>query len=102
MEATAQKFTTSAATPAYSAYNNFLSSDGTIIDASYLKLRNLSLGWLFPPGWCKKAKLESGRLYLQGQNLLTFTKFPVADPEVQNLRVLPPLFTLAAGIQITF
>jgi len=53
-----------------------------IYDASFLRLRNVSLAYNIPKRLCEKYKLNTMRVYLSGQNLLTFTKFPGWDPEV--------------------
>ena len=51
-------------------------------DASYIRLKNLQLGYNFPQSLLKKAKMQALRLYLSGDNLLTFTKFfEGIDPE---------------------
>ena len=51
-------------------------------DASFLRLKNLSLSYTFPSKWLKQTHFISGaRIYAQGQNLLTFTKFSGLDPE---------------------
>jgi hypothetical protein len=40
------------------------------------------------------------RVFVQGQNLLTFTKYKDADPETQNFTVLPPMKSFMGGIQL--
>lgn len=51
-------------------------------DASFLRLKNLQIGYAFPQSWLKKTKfLSAAKVYLQGQNLLTFTGFRGLDPE---------------------
>lgn len=51
-------------------------------DASFLRLKNLMIGYVFPKKWMKETHfLENARIYLQGQNLFTFTKFTGTDPE---------------------
>jgi hypothetical protein len=72
------------------------------MDASYLRLRNMTLSWHLPEGMAKKWKLQGARIYVSGRNLLTVTKFPVADPETQNPTVLPPLRTVIAGLRVNF
>jgi TonB-linked SusC/RagA family outer membrane protein len=53
-----------------------------IEDASYLRLKNLQLGYNLPSSWAEKILLGSLRFYITGENLLTFTKLlPVFDPE---------------------
>lgn len=51
-------------------------------DASFLRLKNVMLGYSFPQKWLEKTRFfNSARIYVQGQNLLTFTKFSGIDPE---------------------
>ncbi|WP_342327352.1 TonB-dependent receptor [Pedobacter sp. FW305-3-2-15-E-R2A2] len=51
-------------------------------DASYLRLKNLQLGYNFPAKWMNKVKIQKLRLYISGDNLLTFTNFfDGSDPE---------------------
>jgi TonB-dependent starch-binding outer membrane protein SusC len=53
-------------------------------DGSYLRLKTLTLGYNLPANIAKKARLETVRLYVSGQNLLTFTKYTGWDPEVNT------------------
>lgn len=53
-------------------------------DGAYLKLRSLTLAYVLPQNFISKAKLNNVRIYLQGQNLLTFTKYRGWDPEVSS------------------
>ncbi len=55
-----------------------------VYDASYLRLKNLTLAFNVPQKWAAKAKLSNARLYLSGVNLLTFTDYPGWDPEVNT------------------
>lgn len=51
-------------------------------DASFLRLKNLMISYTFPQSWMKKTNFfTNARIYAQGQNLLTFTKFSGLDPE---------------------
>lgn len=50
-------------------------------DGSYLRLRNLSIGYRIPAKWFGKA-IQSSRIIFTGTNLLTFTKFTGGDPEI--------------------
>jgi TonB-linked SusC/RagA family outer membrane protein len=77
------------------------SSDAAFSDASYIRLKNLSLSWQLPDGLKKKAHLEGCRIYIQGQNLLTFTRYRGLDPENLSTISLPPLRVLTVGIQVT-
>lgn len=51
-------------------------------DGSYLRLQNVSLGYTFPKKWTNRFYVEKLRLYVSGQNLVTFTKYSGYNPEV--------------------
>jgi hypothetical protein len=104
-EALIQRFTqlTSTSQPAYNAFSNlFLKSDGAYTDASYIRLKNISLSYTVNGKWLKRCGLSGLRLYASGQNLCTFTSYKGGDPETQSYLRLPPLKTIAGGIKITF
>ncbi len=66
--------------PRHGVYTEF---DSRLLeDASFLRLKNVMLSYTLPTEWMKKTRVFSGaRLYVQAQNLLTFTKFSGLDPE---------------------
>lgn len=51
-------------------------------DGSYLRLRNVTIGYNLPSNWLKKASINAARLYVSGDNLFTATEFSGVDPEV--------------------
>ena len=51
-------------------------------DGSYLRIKNLTLGYTFPKKWMDRIKFENIRVYCNIQNLYTFTKYSGYDPEV--------------------
>jgi len=53
-----------------------------VVDGSFIRLRNVTLGYSLPTSLLSRVKLERVRLYVSGLNLLTFTKYPFWDPEV--------------------
>jgi TonB-linked SusC/RagA family outer membrane protein len=53
-------------------------------DGSFIRLRTLTLGYTLPQSLVTRAKLSSVRFYVQGTNLLTFTKYSGLDPEVNS------------------
>lgn len=69
------------------------SQDGTsqqissyfVEDGSYMRIKNIQLTYTFPTALISKAKLSSAQIYVQGQNLFTFTKYKGLDPDI-NLR----------------
>lgn len=75
-------------------------SDGAYSDASYIKLKNLSLSWQLPKSWEKKTHMQNARIYAQGQNLLTLTHYKGMDPENMSTYSLPPLRILTFGVQM--
>lgn len=80
--------------------------DRFLENASFLRLKNLTLAYVLPQAWLKKSNFfSSARVYLQGQNLLTFTGFQGLDPEVASniYRAQYPAsrqFTL--GVEVSF
>ena len=65
--------------------NSQVMSTRYLEDASYLRLRNVSLGYSFPKHLLDKVKLSKLRVYAQGLNLVTWTGFTGIDPEVGNV-----------------
>jgi TonB-linked SusC/RagA family outer membrane protein len=88
--------------PNYTANTLLSLSNGAYTDASFIKLKNVSLGYRLPRAWMDKFKVASCRIYLEMQNLLTITSYKGADPETQNFYALPPLKTVVAGVQLNF
>jgi TonB-linked SusC/RagA family outer membrane protein len=62
--------------------NYYKSSGYYVEDGSYLRLKNLQLGYNLPKTACEKLKITYARLWVGGTNLLTFTKYHGNDPEV--------------------
>jgi TonB-dependent starch-binding outer membrane protein SusC len=65
-------------------FNNRFSSR-FVEDASYLRIKNLSLAYNVPSKWIEKYRLEGLRLFVSGTNLWTLTNYSGADPEVNSL-----------------
>lgn len=57
-------------------------SDRFIEDATYYRLKNISLGYTIPSKIVKKANIKSLRIYVSAQNALTWTNYTGYDPEV--------------------
>ncbi|MDM1379902.1 SusC/RagA family TonB-linked outer membrane protein [Myroides marinus] len=77
----------------------FVDSDATISDASYIRLKNISIAYTLT---LPKAKNTSLKVYMQGQNLWTITSYKGMDPEFTSYGYLPPLRTYSFGMQLTF
>ncbi len=83
------------------AYYRSIESDNLITDASFIRLKNVSLSWTLPAKWTQKIKMAESRFFIQGQNLLTFTRYKGLDPETQFSLALPPLRMITAGVHIS-
>ncbi|WP_228713894.1 SusC/RagA family TonB-linked outer membrane protein [Arundinibacter roseus] len=93
-------------------YNNFHSSR-FLEDGSYLRLKNVSLGYTLPARWVGKVKLSSVRVFASGTNLWTLTSYSGTDPEVSTLDgsttaqgidffTLPQVKTMMLGVTVKF
>lgn len=63
--------------PQYAASNN-------VYDASFVRLKSLTLNYQFSPGVMKQLKMNTASVYVSATNLFTVTNYPGADPEVSN------------------
>ncbi|MBJ2126614.1 SusC/RagA family TonB-linked outer membrane protein [Flavobacterium sp. IB48] len=93
-----QIYTTGYNNDALNADSLYSQSTGAITDASFVRLKNLSLTYDLP----LSLKGLKCKIMLQGQNLLTFTKYKDGDPEFISYGYLPPLKIINTGIQLTF
>ncbi|RYY25411.1 MAG: SusC/RagA family TonB-linked outer membrane protein, partial [Chitinophagaceae bacterium] len=94
-----QQYTSGNNYDVFAAQDHYTQSDAVIVDASYVRLKSLALAFSIPSAW---SKTFSGKVYLQGQNLLTFTKYNGVDPETQSINYLPPLRQITFGLQVAF
>jgi len=85
---------------------NVRHSDRFIEDGSYLRLKNLTLGYRLPQSITQKAQLNMARLYVSCQNLFTLTKYSGFDPEIGaggvDLGTYPVTRTISLGLNIQF
>lgn len=94
------------------SYNDYLSSR-FVEDGSYLRLKNVSIGYNFPKKWITKYKVGNARLYASATNILTWTRYSGPDPEVSTLDgsttaqgidffTLPQVKTVLVGLSLSF
>ncbi len=89
---------------------NWRSSDLLVKDGSYLRLKNLQVGYTLPKNLTRKVFVNSLRFYLAGENLLTFTKYDGFDPEISSggtslgidRGVYPQARVYTVGVSINF
>ncbi|MDR0574009.1 MAG: TonB-dependent receptor [Tannerella sp.] len=84
--------------------NNNLKSTFWQRDVSYMRLKNVTLGYTFPKRLTTKTGLQSLRLYCSGVNLLTFSAFKLFDPEIDDQQgsKYPPNRIINFGINMDF
>jgi len=85
----------------YFRLQSFMSSTGAYTNATYARLQNVSVRYHFDQRLLKKLHLGDLTVYLQGQNLLTISKFGGLDPENLNVSVIPPLRVFTGGINLS-
>ena len=86
-------------------------SDRFIEDGSYLRIKNLQIGYTLPPSLIQKMNIQSLRFYIASQNLYTFTKYTGLDPEIGTRGTLeigidrgfyPVSRIFMTGVNVTF
>jgi len=84
--------------------NNQQSSSFWLRNGRFLRLKNLDIGYTLPKPMVNAIHLESVRIYISGQNLITWSPFKLWDPELdssQRGQIYPITRSLTAGIQIS-
>ncbi|MEY8780891.1 SusC/RagA family TonB-linked outer membrane protein [Allomuricauda sp. XS_ASV26] len=94
-----QRFSTGASQEAAQGFRQYTQSDASITDASYIRLKTLSLSYQLRE---KKHHGFGCELYLRGQNLLTLTGYDGLDPETRSNQAVPPLRVVTLGTRLTF
>lgn len=84
--------------------NNFQTSTWWLRDVSFLRLKNITISYYFPKSWTRNGIIKGGRIYLQGQNVLTFSDFDLWDPELNtdNGTSYPNVRTFSIGVNFNF
>ncbi len=83
------------------SYRNVLNSDLVYGNASYVRLKNVSISWDLPKKWQSVAHLQKASVFIHGQNLLLFTHYKGLDPETLNSNALPPLRVVTVGARFS-
>ena len=98
----------------YDVDYNILTSSRFLEDASFFKIKTITLGYNFPQAWMDKAKIGGIRVYLSVDNAFTFTKYSGYDPEVSmnagpahtkygvDFGYQPTMRSFLAGVQFKF
>ena len=72
--------------------------------AAYLRLKNIELSYTLPDRWMKRIHINNARIFIQGVNLLTFSKFKLWDVELGDGRgaKYPNIGSVSLGINFNF
>ncbi|MDR1454174.1 MAG: TonB-dependent receptor [Tannerella sp.] len=84
--------------------NNMRNSTFTNINTYYLRAKNVELGYTLPKQWVRRAGADNLRLYVSGNNVLTFDNLAFGDPESNNNDRFqyPSIKIWNIGVNITF
>jgi TonB-linked SusC/RagA family outer membrane protein len=86
-------------------HGNYTSSRW-IHSTDHLRLKTLTLGYTLPQKWVKKASIQNARVFVAGNNLLTWAAYTDYDPELQISGLttwdLPALRSFTFGVELTF
>ncbi|MDD4991294.1 MAG: TonB-dependent receptor [Paludibacter sp.] len=90
----------------YGSTNNMRVSSRFVEDGSYLRIKNIQIGYSLPKKLIESMNISRLRIYLSGSNLLTLTKYTGYDPEVGNHGVdygnYPQSVTFLVGANVSF
>ncbi|WP_335965398.1 SusC/RagA family TonB-linked outer membrane protein [Galbibacter sp. PAP.153] len=98
-QATYQPYSSGANSEIYTHFLNYYNSDGMIDDASFVRLKNVTVSYRVPKEFLSGVECT---IELKGQNIFTFTGFDGLDPETVYANRLPPLRVLTTGVKLNF
>lgn len=96
--------------PSFGGYNYF-PSDFFLLDGSYIRLRNLSIGYTLPSYLAKQLQMDNVRAYVKANNIYTLTRYTGYTPEIGGYDVLsngidngvyPIAAVISLGLNINF
>jgi hypothetical protein len=89
-------------------YKNYQTQSKYLLNAAYLRLKNIQLGYTLPRRLTKKASIKKVRFYMSGENLITITKLtklfdPETGPASNGSGYIYPLSSIFSfGVNLTF
>lgn len=91
------------ATNVYSNINPSGTNDFFLMDGSYVKLKNITLGYTMPQSVFANSKfIQGARFFIDAQNIATFTGYKGFDPELQTDNPYPQALSLSFGFNLNF
>ena len=94
--------------PIFNTNKNQQVQTGYLQSAAYIRMKNIQIGYTLPKRWTEKAGMSSARVYLSGDNLLTFSPMSgIFDPETiagewDNGKLYPLCKTISVGLNVNF
>ncbi len=82
--------------------NNQAGNDFWLMDANFVRLKNITLGYSLPQHWLSKIYVGSVRIYADLQNLYVFTKYKGIDPELSDVNPYPQALSITFGGSVSF
>jgi len=85
-------------------YNGYQSNSSYwVVDASFIRCKDIALGYTLPKKWLASQKIISSlRIYADVQNLFTITSYPGVDPEINQGNYYPLSKSYMAGLTVQF
>ena len=90
-----------ATTDRMSTFRNTQVQTKYLQNGAYLKLRNIQIGYSIPKRWLDRIRFSRARIYVSGENLLTFTNLKIFDPEDKGM-AYPLQKVYSAGVNVQF
>jgi len=84
----------------YATYQN--NSNYWIMDASFIRCKNITLGYTIPGTWLKSNLISSCKMFVDVQNAFTITKYPGLDPEQSQNNYYPYSKSVVFGLSVGF
>lgn len=84
--------------------NNMEASTWWLKNMSFLRLKNLEIGYSLPRKWAERSFISSARIFVRGTNLLTFSSFKLWDPELDSSDggKYPLMMSISGGLEFKF
>lgn len=86
--------------PRYRASGAVTQGDWAARDASFVRLKNVSLSYTLPQKIVSRMKFRDASVFINGQNIFTITNYEGLDPETRSLSTLPPLRMITTGVRV--
>jgi TonB-linked SusC/RagA family outer membrane protein len=87
---------------AYNGNNPTSTNDFWLMDAGFVRLKNITLGYSLPQAWLSPIRLASVRIYADVQNLYVYSKYKGIDPELSDVNPYPQALSMTFGLSVAF